>query len=99
MQKIKLKTIGYLNLKTGEFFKKRIDWIKSIEKANLKDFNKKVSKQGRAFMKLCLLEIKLAKAKMIKGYSWVKSCLLATIKNEIKAVKYSLSKEQRGLLF
>lgn len=99
MQKIKLKTIGYLNLKTGEFFKKRIDWIKSIEKANLKDFNKKVSKQGRAFMKLCLLELKLTKAKMIKGYSWVKSCLLATIKNEIKAVKYSLNKEQRGLLF
>lgn len=99
MQKIKLKTIGYLNLKTGEFFKKRIDWIKSIEKTNLKDFNKKVSKQGRAFMKLCLLEIKRMKIKAIKGYSWTKSCVLASIKNEIKEIKYSLSKEQRGLLF
>lgn len=96
---IKLKTIGYLNLSTRQFFKKKADYLKSLAKTNLDSFNKKVNQQARAFMQICLMEIRLEKAKLIKGYSWLKSCLIATCKREIRELKYSLKLENRRLLF
>jgi cystathionine beta-lyase family protein involved in aluminum resistance len=97
--RVKIKTVGYLNLKTLQFFKSKAEFLISIEKAKLKQFNKKVSIESKAFLKICLLELKLQKAKLIKGYSWRKSCLLASCKNAIRKVKFSLSKDSRELLF
>ena len=96
---IKLTTVGYLNLSTNKFYKRKADFIKSLVKSNLDTFNKKVNTQAKAFMKICLMEIRLEKAKLIKGYSWLKSCLIATCKREIRELKFSLKLENRRLLF
>lgn len=96
---LKITTVGYLNLTTKKFYKRKSDFLKSIAKSNLDQFNKKVNTQARAFMKICLMEIRLEKAKLIKGYSWLKSCLIATCKREIRELKYSLKLDSRRLLF
>ncbi len=97
--RVKLKTIGYLNLKTLKFYKTKAKFIQSLKKSELDQFNKKVYQQGKSFMKLCLLELKLQKAKLIKGYSWRKSCIIASCKREMRFLKNSVSKENRFLLF
>lgn len=97
---IKIKTIGFLNLETGQFFKKRVDFIKSIRiNAERKRHNLQ-TKFNKAFFDLCKLEIIKAKAAKIAGfYSWIKSCLNATVKRLNRIIYRDCPKEYRTLLF
>ena len=97
---IKIKTIGFLNLETGQFFKKRVDWVKSIRiNAERKRHNLQ-TKFNKAFFDLCKLEVIKAKAAKITGfYSWIKSCLNATVKRLSRIIYRDCPKEYRTLLF
>lgn len=96
---IKLTTLGYINLKTSEFFRTKAEWIKSTAKSELDKFNKRISNESAAMILICLTDIKMAKAKLIKGYSWRKSCIIATCKSIYKKVKLMLGKDSRELFF
>mgnify|MGYP006921380198 FL=1 len=98
---IKIKTIGFLNLETGQFFKKRVDWVKSIRiNAERKRHNLQ-TKFNKAFFDLCKLEVIKAKAALINTtiYSWIKSCLNATVKRLSRIIYRDCPKEYRALLF
>lgn len=99
---IKLKgltIVGYLNQTTKKFYKLRSNWVKSLEKTEVVKRFKNITSQSKAMLKSCLLEFKLMKAKAIKGYSWRKSCLIASAKRLIKEFKLSLPYNIKQLIY
>ena len=77
---IKITCLGYLDFKTGKVYATKAELIaaKVIKKAkNL--FN-------LALMRKWLIEAKIALLK-VKAYSWAKSCQIASLVNELRAMK------------
>ena len=99
---IKLKgltIVGYLNQTTKKFYKLRANWVKSLQKTEANKRFKTITNQSKAMLKSCLLEFKLMKAYAIKGYSWRKSCLIASAKRQIRNFKLSLPFSIKQLIY
>jgi len=98
---IKIKTVGFLNLQTGQFFKKRTDWMKSIRQIAERKRHNAQTLFNQAFFNLCKLEVIKAKAARISTnvFSWIKSCLNATVKRLSRVIYRECPKEFRALLF
>jgi hypothetical protein len=98
---IQIKTVGFLNLTTGQFFKKKSDWQKSIRQFQERKKQLLSIEFGRAFIAMCKIDAIKHKATRITGrfFSWVKSCLNATVKRLTRQVYVNCSVEVRALLF
>lgn len=87
---MKIKCIGYLDFKTAKVYRTKTALLIAQAKRKLKINNKRVF--GLALMRKLLIEAKIAILKL-KKYTWQLSCKIASLKNELKAMKigYSLT--------
>lgn len=88
--KIKIKTIGFLNLKTGKFYKTKSAWKRSMQTIQKKVRNIKLC----VFLKLTALEakIQLAKRRLYKRHGFFKySELMCAVRN-LRTYKLSIPK-------
>lgn len=98
---IKIKTVGYLDLITYKFYETKEAWKTACDKSSQAKKLRQYTNYIAALMHSIKLERAIEKAKRLlkSGFSYLKRRVLTTAKNQMRKLKYSVSKQIRINIF